>query len=534
MRSRYWLRLTPILIIVAAAGWVVYPQNPGIHIGPIDRDIRIVRGLDLQGGLRVLLEADLPATTGITMEQMQAARDIVENRVNGLGVSEPLVQVAGTRRILVELPGVVNEEQAISTIRGTGLLEFVEVSSADRLSLQVGQTIQTDFGQSSSTDTTASATATGPARASATIPATTPPTPEASGTSIGSTSTGPASPSRQASSEPSPAASAPASETTPQASAPAGSAASAPTIPATAGPTPEAAPEGPVFHTVMTGAALQRAVAERDELGEYQVTFRLTDEGSRIFDDYTGAHIGGYLAIVLDKRILSIPVIEDRIYQGSGSIRGNFTYESANSLAVQLNYGALPIPLKVVDSKAVGPTLGQDSLRRSAIAGVIGLSVVVLFMALYYRLPGVLADLALLVYALVTFALFKLIPVTLTLPGIAGFVLSIGVAVDANVLIFERMKEELRAGRALRLAIDLGFSRAWPSIRDSNLSTLITCGILYWFGSTFGASIVKGFSLTLAIGVIVSLFTAITVTRTFLHIVLDSLRLAEHPRWFGI
>jgi preprotein translocase subunit SecD len=178
--------------------------------------------------------------------------------------------------------------------------------------------------------------------------------------------------------------------------------------------------------------------------------------------------------------------------------------------------------------------LGQDSLRKSTIAGVIGLATIMLFMALYYRLPGVLADLALLVYAVLTFALFKLIPVTLTLPGIAGFVLSIGVAVDANVLIFERMKEELRAGRVLRQAIDLGFSRAWPSIRDSNLSTLITCVILYWFGASFGASIVKGFSLTLALGVLVSLFTAITVTRTFLHTVLDGLRLAQHPRWFGV
>jgi preprotein translocase subunit SecD len=157
-----------------------------------------------------------------------------------------------------------------------------------------------------------------------------------------------------------------------------------------------------------------------------------------------------------------------------------------------------------------------------------------LFMALYYRLPGLLADLALLVYATLTFALFKLIPVTLTLPGIAGFVLSIGVAVDANILIFERMKEELRGGRSLRQAIDLGFSRAWPSIRDSNLSTLITCGILYWFGNTFGASIVKGFSFTLALGVLVSLFTAITVTRTFLHVVLDNIKITEHPRWFGV
>jgi preprotein translocase subunit SecD len=168
------------------------------------------------------------------------------------------------------------------------------------------------------------------------------------------------------------------------------------------------------------------------------------------------------------------------------------------------------------------------------LAGGIGLSIVVIFMALYYRLPGIVADMALMVYALIAYALFRFIPVTLTLPGIAGFVLSIGMAVDANILIFERMKEELRAGRTLHTAIDLGWSRAWPSIRDSNLSTLITCLILYYFGQTFGASIVKGFSLTLAMGVLVSLFTAIVVTRTFLHMVLDRTKSAEHPNWFGI
>ena len=155
-------------------------------------------------------------------------------------------------------------------------------------------------------------------------------------------------------------------------------------------------------------------------------------------------------------------------------------------------------------------------------------------MALYYRLPGILADLALMVYALITFALFRFIPVTLTLPGIAGFVLSIGVAVDANVLIFERLKEELRSGRTLRQAIDLGWNRAWPSIRDSNFSTLITCSILFWFGSTYGASIVKGFALTLAVGVLVSMFTAIIVTRSFLHLVLDNIEFVKHVRWFGV
>jgi preprotein translocase subunit SecD len=193
----------------------------------------------------------------------------------------------------------------------------------------------------------------------------------------------------------------------------------------------------------------------------------------------------------------------------------------------------LPIPLKIASSQTVGPTLGQDSLRKSAIAGLIGLGAVALFMAVYYRLPGVLADVALIVYALLTLAVFKWIGVTLTLPGIAGFVLSIGVAVDANILIFSRTREELKAGRTLRQAIDLGWSRAWPSIRDSNFSTLITCFILFWFGSAFGASIVKGFSFTLAIGVLISMFTAIIVTRTFLHIVLDNVEFAKHPKWFG-
>jgi preprotein translocase subunit SecD len=182
----------------------------------------------------------------------------------------------------------------------------------------------------------------------------------------------------------------------------------------------------------------------------------------------------------------------------------------------------------------VGPTLGAESVRKSLIAGLIGLTAVMIFMALYYRVPGLIADVALICYAVLTLAIFELIPVVLTLPGIAGFILSIGMAVDANILIFERMKEELRAGRPLTQAIDLGWKRAWPSIRDANISTLITCLILFWFGNAFGASLVKGFALTLGIGVLVSMFTAVVVTRTFLHVVLDSMNLAEHPSYFGI
>jgi preprotein translocase subunit SecD len=477
MSNRYRRLLIPILLLIAAAVWVDLPTNPGIHIGGVNRDLEVVRGLDLQGGLRVLLEADLPAESEVTSEQMQAARNIVENRVNALGVTEALVQVAGNRRILVELPGIEDPDKAVSIIRETGLLEFVDFSglSGSQVITMEGQSIETDFGRP----------------AGLTLPAATPAV------------------------EPSAAATTGATAVTP-----------------TAAPTPTSGP--PVFHTVMTGADLKGAVASRNQASEYVVEFTLTDEGSQVFGDFTSSHIGQPLAIVLDHVVISAPTIQDAITGGTGVISGNFTSEEANGLAVQLRYGSLPIPLKVVESKTVGPTLGQDSLRKSTLAGAIGLLIVMAFMVSYYRLPGVIADVALLAYAAITFALFKLIPITLTLPGVAGFVLSLGVAVDANVLIFERLREELRGGKTLRQSIDLGFSRAWPSIRDSNLSTLITCGILFWFGSTFGASIVKGFSLTLALGVLVSLFTAITATRSFLHIALDSLRVPEHPSWFGV
>lgn len=442
MQGRYRRWLIPILILIVVAIWVDLPNNPGIHLGSVDREIETRLGLDLVGGVRALLEADLPEDQEVDPAAMRTARQIVENRVNGLGVTEAVVQLAGDRRILVELPGETDPERALESIRQTGLLEFVEMGANPVLP---GATIETDF----------------------------------------------------------------------------------------AGP---ASGEGdePVYHTVMTGRELRNVQVVRDTFGQYAVAFTLTSEGSQTFGQYTSQNVGQILAIVLDKEVISTPRIEGPITTGEGQISGQFTLESANELAVQLEYGSLPIPLAVVESRTVGPTLGEDSLQKSLQAGIIGLTIVALFMALYYRLPGLLADIALVVYALITFALFKLIPVTLTLPGIAGFVLSIGVAVDANVLIFERLKEELRVGRPLRQAIDLGWDRAWPSIRDSNLSTLITCAILFWFGSAFGASIVKGFALTLAIGVLVSLFTAILVTRTFLHIVLDNIEGTRHPGWFGI
>ena len=203
-------------------------------------------------------------------------------------------------------------------------------------------------------------------------------------------------------------------------------------------------------------------------------------------------------------------------------ITGQFSQEEADSLAVQMRYGALPVPLAVADINTIGASLGQDSVDRSLLAGLIGMGAVLLFMLIIYRLPGAIADVALIIYIIFNVAIYKLVPVTVTLAGIAGFLLSIGMAVDANILIFERMKEELRVGRSVRLAVEAGFSRAWPAIRDGNLSTLISCGVLFWFGNTFGASVVKGFAVTLSIGVLLSMFTAVFVTRTFMRAILST------------
>jgi preprotein translocase subunit SecD len=313
-----------------------------------------------------------------------------------------------------------------------------------------------------------------------------------------------------------------------------------PTITPTTDPSATPAPTGTpattptIYHTVLTGAALSAVNVQAATLGGFNIATTFKSDAAATFADYTGSHVNQYMAIVLDKHVISSLIIKNKIPNGSGIIEGNFTQDSANTLAIQLRYGSLPIPVKVVQSRSVGPTLGEESVRRSLVAGIIGLLMVILFMAFYYRLPGLIADMALVTFALISLMLYKLIPVVLTLSGIAGFILSIGMAVDANILIFERLKEELRAGRTLHQAIDLGWKRAWPSIRDSNFSTLITCIILFWFGSAFGASVVKGFALTLALGVGVSLFTAIIVTRTFLHVVLDTIKSAEHPRWFGI
>ena len=278
----------------------------------------------------------------------------------------------------------------------------------------------------------------------------------------------------------------------------------------------------------MTGAGLQAAsavLAPAQGTGspQWMINFEIKEDYQSIFGSFTLERIGEPMAIVLDGEVLSAPTIQAQLSTG-GVISGQFTEEEANTLALQLRSGALPIPLRIESTQEVGATLGQESVRLSVQAGVIGVIVVLAFMLIYYRLPGFAADLALIVFIFLNIAVFKLLPVTLTLPAITGFLISIGTAVDGNILIFERIKEELRAGLPLEQALKAGFDRAWTSIRDSNLSTIIICGILFMFGQTPGASIVAGFAVTLAIGLVLNLFTAVIVTRTFLYILVHLFR----------
>jgi preprotein translocase subunit SecD len=489
-RQYNWLFL--IIPLIALAIWVdaskqiTIPNPFNSQSSLISRNTDIQLGLDLRGGLQVLLEADLPASASVSSDDLNVTRQILESRANALGVSEIMMQVAPPRRIVAEFPGLQDPAQVIASLQQTGLLEFVDMGTSP---LAPGTIIETDYGTSTSSTTTTGA----PAGTSTTATD----TPNSTDTPAATATTNPSE-----------------------------------TPGATASPTATPAPT--IYHTVMTGASLSSVNVQAGQLSGFVIAFTLKSDAATMFADFTGSHVKQYLAIVLDKRVISTPTIDSKISGGQGIIQGSFTQDSANALAIQLRYGSLPIPVKVVESLSVGPTLGAESVRRSLIAGIIGLLVVVVFMGFYYRLPGLIADVALVSFTLICLMLYKLIPVVLTLSGIAGFILSIGMAVDANILIFERLKEELRAGRTLRQAIDLGWKRAWPSIRDSNSSTLITCIILFWFGSTFGASVVKGFALTLALGVLISLFTAIIVSRTFLHVVLDAVKSTEHPRWFGI
>ena len=283
----------------------------------------------------------------------------------------------------------------------------------------------------------------------------------------------------------------------------------------------------------LTGEDLKSATIGSDQAGHWTVSLEFNSKGAARFGELTSQLVGQQMAIFFDGEEISAPVIREPIYGGRAEISGGdtngFSIEEAQKMVNLLNAGALPVPSEIIQENTVGPTLGAASIDKSKTAAMLGIGLVMIFMLLMYRLPGVIADIALIVYGLILFALFKAIPVTLTLAGIAGFVLSIGMAVDANILIFERTKEELRAGRNLFTAINSGFDRAWTSIFDSNMTTILTCVILYFLGT----SVVKGFALTLFIGILVSLFTAITVTRNFMHLIFGTGEL-KYPALFGL
>lgn len=448
-----WLGIVLILLIFSV--WVSLPDTTGFMwdsdgdaINDTGIAVRQSLGLDIVGGLRVLLQAELPDGS-YTQEDLQQTANNVARRVNSLGVSEPTIQVQGSNRVLVELPGISDREAAIKAIQQTALLEFVDFSGmASLIDGLTGQRVLT-------------------------------------------TQQDEINRARNIAPDPS-------ARVNPQ--------------------------TGQPFETVMTGSGLQSAVAQVSQDGRgWIIVFETTTDGAQVFGPFTGSHIGQPLAIVLDGVLLSAPTIQDRLDTG-GVISGGFDEEAARTLALQLRSGALPIPLRVESAETVGATLGQESVNLSIRAGFLGVVVIFLFMTIYYRVPGIAATLALIAFILFNYAVFKLIPVTLTLPAITGFLISIGTAVDGNILIFERIKEELRSGKTLDDALEAGFHRAWQSIRDSNVSTIIICAILFFFGQTPGASIVAGFAVTLMIGLVINLFTAVLVTRAFLSVFIALLR----------
>lgn len=396
-------------------------QHPSINLNFFKKDLEPKLGLDLAGGVQLTMTADMSKIEEADREDaVDSAKNIIEDRINALGVAEPVVQTAKTQndyRLIVEIPGVSDIDQAVNNVKKSAHLEF-KVLAADA-------------------------------------------PPES---------------------------------------------------------TIAAFPEHFV-ETGLTGRDLKRATptASQDPQDPgFIVSLAFSEEGTKKLEQITTENLNGPMAMFLDGEPISWPppVIRAIIPDGNAQVSGNFTSKEAKELAINLNAGALPVPFRIESQTRVGPTIGQTAIDKSIFATLIGLISVAIFMIVYYRILGIFAVIALLVYTAITFAVFKIIPVTLTLASIAGFVLSIGMAVDANILIFERIKEELRWGKPKHEALYAGFERAWSSIRDSNVSSLITTAILF----NFGTGAIRGFALTLALGILVSLFSAITVTRTLIRI----------------
>jgi preprotein translocase subunit SecD len=426
--------------------------------------IPIPLGLDLRGGSQLTIQVKpSPEIPKITERELEGVKKVVEGRINGLGASEPVIQTVSSDKILVQLPGVNDPEQAERVLGGTAQLEFrtQKPNTETQLFAFQGSRAELKVKQEELRKSTDKAAIT----------------------------------KNQEDLQKNNRAIAELFEST---------------------------------NPPLIGKYLKDAYGEPTQGNNWHVTIRFDQKGGELFANLTKslAGTGRSIGVFLDNELISAPTVGIEfaaagISGGSAVITGRFTAQQANDLGVQLRGGALPVPVEIVENRTVGATLGKDSIQRSIYAGIGGLVLVLIFMLVYYRLPGLIADFSLIIYALLTYATFALLGITLTLPGIAGFILSIGMAVDANVLIFERTREELRAGKTLYRSVESGFYRAWSSILDSHVTSLISCAALFWLG----AGLVKGFALTLALGLGVNLFTAITCSRTLLFLTL------QWPNW---
>jgi protein-export membrane protein SecD len=431
MRLRQWLTALTVALVIGSL-WAVYPPyDVRDASGGLVTKGKINLGLDLQGGMHLKLEVDttnLPPELKLG-EAVDRALEILRNRVDALGVAEPIIQKEGEKWIVIQLPGIRDPERAVKIVGQTALLEFKLVNETHRLSDMTDANGNTLTGK---------------------VPA---------------------------------------------------------DIEVLQGK------DGDLFMVetkqLMTGAHLVDAKVQMDGYGRPIVGFKLDPEGGRIFGILTGDNINRKLAIVLDKKIYSAPVIKSRIGGGQGIIEGQFTLEEAKDLALVLRAGALPVPVKIISKNIVGPTLGKDSIRKGEISALVGIALVMFFMLVYYRTSGVIADLALVLNFLFLMAALALLHATLTMPGIAGIILTIGMSVDSNVLILERIREELHTGKTIRAAIDAGYSKALWTIIDTHVTTLITAAVLFQFGT----GPIKGFAVTLSLGLLISLFTAMVVTK---------------------
>ena len=415
MNAKKILQMIGIVLAVAflcvIAFAPVFQQNEKLaRYFPVIKDV--VLGLDLRGGVHVVLEAQDTPEAKVTPDKMKDLIAVIERRVNMLGVSEPVIQQQGERRLIVELAGIENPRAAVNEIVKTAYLEF-----------------KTEDGK-----------------------------------------------------------------------------------------------------TILTGADLKDALESKDpQSGQAKVDLTFNAAGAKKFADVTAANVGKRIGIYLDGELVQNPVVKEPIPNGKAEITGYESLEDAHNVAVLLRSGALPLKVTVEEERTVGPALGADSLNRSLHAGIVGVAAIIIFMLMYYRLPGLVANFALLIYTLLVLFIFIGLHVTMTLPGIAAFLLSLGIAVDANVIIFERVKEELRAGLSLRSAIDAGFKRGFAAVFDANATTLITAIVLYFLGT----GPIRGFAVTLSIGIVASMFTAVTMTRWFLHLVAVS-GVAKNLKLYGV